>query len=77
MRAQAGLRWSAASRALEDPLDVPRVVLEFVAEQLGVEDPSQVLPGVTTLARLVAKVRDDTTRRLRGVLQGPLTIGQR
>ena len=27
---------------LEDPLDVPGVVLEFVAEQLGVEDPSQV-----------------------------------
>lgn len=27
---------------LEDPLDVPGVVLEFVAEQLNVEDPSQV-----------------------------------
>jgi hypothetical protein len=27
---------------LEDPLDVPGAVLEFVAEQLGVEDPSQV-----------------------------------
>jgi hypothetical protein len=27
---------------LEDPLDVPGEVLEFVAEQLGVEDPSQV-----------------------------------
>ncbi|WP_432763093.1 DUF4158 domain-containing protein [Actinomadura xylanilytica] len=27
---------------LEDPLDVPGVVLEFVAEQLGVDDPSQV-----------------------------------
>ena len=127
---------------LEDPLDVPGVVLEFVAEQLGVEDPSQVkrytkrrptpfdhqqeirkacqwkdfasvepdfvawvaarswtsgdgpkaifsdgvgwlrerkvlLPGVTTLARLVAKVRDDTTKRLWGVLGGLLTIGQR
>ncbi|WP_440106394.1 DUF4158 domain-containing protein [Streptosporangium sp. H16] len=127
---------------LEDPLDVPGVVLEFVAEQLGVEDPSQVkryterrptpfdhqqeirqvyqwkdfasvegefvawvaarswtsgdgpkaiftdgvgwlrerkvlLPGVTTLARLVAKIRDDTTKRLWGVLEGLLTIGQR
>lgn len=127
---------------LEDPLDVPGVVLEFVAEQLGVEDPSQVkryterrptpfdhqqeirqvyqwkdfasvepeftawvaarswtsgdgpkaifadgvgwlrerkvlLPGVTTLARLVAKVRDDTTKRLWGVLEGLLTVGQR
>ncbi|GAA2440693.1 hypothetical protein GCM10010191_65830 [Actinomadura vinacea] len=27
---------------LEDPLDVPGAVLEFVAGQLGVEDPSQV-----------------------------------
>jgi hypothetical protein len=27
---------------LEEPLDVPGVVLEFVAEQLPVEDPSQV-----------------------------------
>jgi TnpA family transposase len=127
---------------LEDPLDVPGVVLEFVAEQLGVEDPSQIkryterrptpfdhqqeirrvyqwkdfaavepefaawvaarswtsgdgpkaiftdgvgwlrerkvlLPGVTTLARLVAKVRDDTTKRLWGVLEGLLTVGQR
>ncbi len=127
---------------LEDPLDVPEVVLEFVAEQLGVEDPSQVkryterrptpfdhqqeirrvcqwkdfasvepefgvwvaarswtsgdgpkaiftdgmgwlrerkvlLPGVTTLARQVAKVRDDATKRLWGVLEGLLTAGQR
>ncbi|WP_326830039.1 DUF4158 domain-containing protein [Streptosporangium sp. NBC_01810] len=127
---------------LEDPLDVPGVVLEFVAEQLGVEDPSQVkryterrptpfdhqqeirqaygwkdfasvepefvawvaarswtsgdgskaiftdgvgwlrerkalLPGVTTLARLVAKIREDTTKRLWGALEGLLTIGQR
>ena len=36
-----------------------------------------LLPGVTTLARLVAKVRDDTTKRLWGVLEGLLTIGQR
>ena len=36
-----------------------------------------LLPGVTTLARLVAKVRDDTTRRLWGVLEGLLTAGQR
>ncbi|WP_370017417.1 DUF4158 domain-containing protein [Planotetraspora sp. GP83] len=127
---------------LEDPLDVPGAVLEFVAEQLEIEDPSQVkryaerretpfdhqrdirraygwrdftdaegefaawvaarswtsgdgpkaiftdgvgwlrerkvlLPGVTTLARLVARVRDDTTKRLWGVLEGLLTVGQR
>jgi len=127
---------------LEDPLEVPGAVLDFVARQLGVADPSQVkryterrktrfdhqweirracklkeftdvetefadwvaarswtsgdgpkaifldgmawlrerkvlLPGVTTLARLVAKVRDDTTRRLWGVLERLLTTGQR
>ncbi|MFV2197854.1 Tn3 family transposase [Nocardiopsis sp. LOL_012] len=127
---------------LEDPLDVPGAVLEFVADQLDIEDPSQVkryterretpfdhqrdirraygwsdfasaegefaawvaarswtsgdgpkaiftdgvgwlrerkvlLPGVTTLARRVAKVRDDTTKRLWGELEGLLTLGQR
>ncbi|MER7131959.1 Tn3 family transposase [Streptosporangium saharense] len=36
-----------------------------------------LLPGVTTLARLVTKVRDETTRRLWGVLEGLLTVGQR
>jgi TnpA family transposase/tellurite resistance protein len=127
---------------LADPLDLPGAVLDFVAGQLGVADPSQVkryaertktrfdhqweirrvyglkeftqvdkeftdwvaarswtsgdgpkaifvdgmawlrerkvlLPGVTTLARLVARVRDDTTKRLWGVLEGLLTTGQR
>jgi hypothetical protein len=127
---------------LEDPLDVPGAVLDFVARQLGVSDPSQVkkyterantrfdhqreirracglrefaeaeadlagwvaarswtsgdgpkaifldavawlrerkvlLPGVSTLARLVARVRDDTTRRLWAELEGLLTAGQR
>jgi Domain of unknown function (DUF4158) len=36
-----------------------------------------LLPGVTTLARLVAQVRDDTTKWLWGVLEGLLTVGQR
>ena len=114
---------------LEDPLDVPGEVLDFIAGQLGMADPSQVkryterektrfdhqweirracgyrefadaeaeffgwvaarsratgdgpkaiftdgvawlrerkvlLPGVTTLARLVASVRDETTRQM-------------
>jgi len=127
---------------LEDPLDVPGEVLDFVAAQLGVVDASRVkrytertktrfdhqweirqarglrefaeaevefagwaaarswtsgdgpkaifldgvawlrerkilLPGVTTLARLVAKVRDDTTRRLWRELEGLLTPVQR
>ncbi|HEY6315514.1 MAG TPA: DUF4158 domain-containing protein [Streptosporangiaceae bacterium] len=134
------VRWVGAF--LEDPLDVPVVVLDFVAEQLGIADASQVkryterpktrfdhqweirrtyglaefaavetemrawvaarswttgdgpkvifydavgwlrergvlLPGVTTLARLVSQVREDTTRRLWGVLEGLLTVGQR
>jgi Domain of unknown function (DUF4158)/Tn3 transposase DDE domain len=127
---------------LEDPLDVPGEVLEFVAGQLGIADPSVVkgyagrmktksdhqqeirrkyglrgfadaeaelagwvaarawtsgdgpkaifldamtwlrerkvlLPGVTTLVRLVARVRDDTTHRLWRVLEGLLTPAQR
>jgi len=127
---------------LEDPLDVPGAVLDFVAGQLGMAGPSRVkqyterpktrfdhqweirracglrefadveaefagwvaarswtsgdgpkaifidgmawlrerkvlLPGVTTLARLVAKVRDDTARRLWGELERLLTTGQR
>ena len=128
---------------LEDPLDVPGEVLDFVAGQLGIADPSCVkryteraktqfdhqweirrkyglrefadaeaefagwvaarvvdvrgrpegdlrstrmawlrerkvlLPGVTTLARLVARVRDETTRRLWGVLEALLTPAQR
>ncbi|MFC6881506.1 MULTISPECIES: DUF4158 domain-containing protein [Actinomadura] len=127
---------------LEDSLDGPGAVLEFMPGQLGVEDSSQVkrctgrrptpfdhqreirraygwrdfadveeefaawaaarswtsgdgpraiftdgvgwlrerkvlLPGIATLARLVARVRDDTTKRLWGVLEGRLTVGQR
>jgi hypothetical protein len=136
----ATVRWLGTF--LEDPLEVPGAVLDFVAGQLGISNPSQVkrytertktrfdhqweirgvyglkeftdvqtefadwvaarswtsgdgpkaiftdgvvwlrerkvlLPGVTTLARLVAKVCDDTTRRLWGVLEGLLTTGQR
>ena len=127
---------------LEDPLDVPGEVLDFVAGQLGIEDPGMVkrytervktksdhqqeirrryglrdfadaeaeltewvaarawtsgdgpkaifldalawlrerkvlLPGVTTLARLVARVRDETTHRLWRVLEALLTPVQR
>ena len=127
---------------LENPLDVPAEVLEFVAGQLDIADPSCVkryterdktrfdhaweiqrayglkdfaasedelrewvaarswtsgdgpkaifgdavrwlrerdvlLPGVTTLARLVASVRDDTTQRLWQELESMLTAGQR
>ncbi len=127
---------------LEDPLDVPGEVLDFVAGQLGIENPAVVkrytervktksdhqqeirrkyglrdfagaevelaewvaarawtsgdgpkaiyrdalawlrerkvlLPGVTTLARLVARVRDETTHRLWRVLEALLTPVQR
>jgi TnpA family transposase len=127
---------------LEDPLDVPGEVLDFVAGQLGIADPAVVkrytervktksdhqqeirrkfglrdfadaeaelagwvaararasgdgpkaivldamtwlrdrkvlLPGATTLARLVARVRDETTHRLWRELNGLLTPAQR
>jgi hypothetical protein len=127
---------------LEDPLDVPGNVLDFVAGQLDMADPSQVkryteraktrfdhqweirracgyrefadaeaefaswaaarsrasgdgpkaifldgmawlrerkilLPGVTTLTRLVAKIRDDSRRRLWDELEALLSPGQR
>jgi len=127
---------------LEDPLDVPAEVVDFVAGQLGIEDPSCVkryterektrfdhaweirqayelkefaeaeaglrkwvaarswtsgdgpkaiftdavrwlrerdvlLPGVTTLARLVTNVREETTQRLWKMLESLLTAGQR
>ena len=126
---------------LVDPLDVPGVVLDYLAGQLGIADPSGVdrymerrttrfehaeeikrarglrdfsevarelerwvdargwttsdgpraifndaigwmldrdvlLPGVTTLARLVARVREDATERLWGTLSGLLTARQ-
>ena len=127
---------------LEDPLDVPAEVVDFVAGQLGIEDPSCVkryterektrfdhaweirqacelkefaeaepglrkwvaarswtsgdgpkaifidavrwlrerdvlLPGVTTLARLVARERDAATQRLWDSLYAALTVQQR
>jgi TnpA family transposase len=127
---------------LADPLAVPAAVVDFVAGQVAVADPSQVkryterektrfdhaweiqrvyklkdfaeaedelrawmaarswtsgdgpkaifndavrwlrerdvlLPGVTTLARLVAGVRDETDRRLWQALESMLTVGQR
>jgi len=126
---------------LVDPLEVPGVVLDYLAGQLGIADPSCVarymerrttrfehaeeikrarglrdftavareletwvdarawttsdgpraifndaigwlfergvlLPGVTTLARLVARVRDEATERLWGTLSGLLTATQ-
>lgn len=127
---------------LEDPLDVPVVVLDFVAGQLGIDDPSVVkkylerrttlfehqlliretdgwrdfsaaeadftewvaarawtsgdsskgifsdgvawlrqgrvlLPGVSTLVRLVSRVRKESTERLWGELASLVTVDQR
>lgn len=127
---------------LEDPLDVPVVVLDFVAEQLGIGDPSVVgkylerrtmlfehqrlireadgwldfsaaeaeftewvaarawtsgdgpkgifsdgvawlrrgrvlLPGVSTLTRLVARIRKEATERLWDELASLVTVDQR
>lgn len=129
-----------AGTFLEDPLDAPAAVVDFVAAQLEVANPSQVkrytrrtktrfdhqweirqvyglqefpdvekefagwvaarswtsgdgpkaiflagvawlrkrkvlLPGVSTLARLVARIRDEQTRRLWAVLEGLLSTG--
>jgi hypothetical protein len=55
--------------------DGPKVIFFDVVGWLRERDV--LLPGLTTLARLVARVRDDTTRRLWGVLEGLLTVGQR
>ena len=52
---------------LEDPLDVPLVVLDFVAGQLGIDDPSVVkryLDRRTTLFEhqlLIRELRDPDT----------------
>jgi TnpA family transposase len=127
---------------LEDPVDVPTVVVDFVAGQLGIDDPSCVkryterektrfdhaweiqracglkefteaeaelrewvaarakasgdgpkaifndavrwlrerdvlLPGLTTLARLVASVREEATQQLWRKLEALLSVGQR
>ena len=40
--ARAGLAWRWLGTFLEDPLDVPSEVLEFVAAQIEVADPSKV-----------------------------------
>ena len=55
--------------------DGPKAI--FLDGMAWLRERKVLLPGVTTHARLVAKVRDDTTRRLWGVLEGLLTTGQR
>jgi hypothetical protein len=55
--------------------DGPKAI--FLDGMTWLRERKVLLPGVTTLARLVAKVRDDTTRRLWAQLQGLLGPGQR
>ena len=46
--------------------DGPKAI--FLDGMAWLRERKVLLPGVTTLARLVARVRDETTRRLWGVL---------
>ncbi len=55
--------------------DGPKAI--FLDGMAWLRERKVLLPGVTTLARLVAKVRDDTTHRLWGELERLLTTGQR
>jgi hypothetical protein len=55
--------------------DGPKVVFHDAARWLRERDV--LLPGVTTLARLVASVRDETAQRLWRALESLLTVGQR
>jgi hypothetical protein len=55
--------------------DGPKAI--FLDGMAWLRERKVLLPGATTLARLVAKVRDDTTRRLWGELERLLTTGQR
>jgi hypothetical protein len=49
----------------------------FLDAMTPVRERKVLLPGVTTLARLVGRVRDDTTHRLWRVLEALLTSAQR
>ncbi|XVQ06894.1 DUF4158 domain-containing protein [Spirillospora sp. CA-255316] len=60
---------------LEDPLDVPGSVLEFVAEQLKVEDPSQVHRATRT-PDISAGGRVDFARHAEGT-QAAVTSAER
>ncbi|MQB02355.1 MAG: DUF4158 domain-containing protein, partial [Actinobacteria bacterium] len=71
---EADLRSWVAARSWTSG-DGPKAI--FTDAVAWLRERKALLPGVTTLARLVAKVRDDTTRRLWGVLEGLLTVGQR
>jgi hypothetical protein len=71
---EAELRAWVAARSWTSG-DGPKAI--FIDAVGWLRERKVLLPGVSTLARLVAKVRDDTTRRLWSVLEGLLTAGQR
>jgi hypothetical protein len=55
--------------------DGPKAI--FLDAMTWLRERKVLLPGVTTLARLVAQARDDTTHRLWRVLEALLTPAQR
>jgi hypothetical protein len=72
--AEAELAEWVAARAWTSG-DGPKVI--FLDAMTWLRERKVLLPGVTTLARLVARVREDTTHRLWRVLETLLTPGQR
>ncbi|MGH3190136.1 MAG: Tn3 family transposase, partial [Streptosporangiaceae bacterium] len=72
--AEAELRQWVAARSWTTG-DGRRVIFHDAVRWLRERDV--LLPGITTLARLVADVREETTQRLWDTLQSRLTAGQR
>ncbi len=72
--AEAELAEWVAARAWTSG-DGPKAI--FLDAMTWLRERKVLLPGVTTLARLVARVRDDTTHRLRRALEALLTPAQR
>ena len=72
--AEAELAEWVAARAWTSG-DGPKAI--FLDAMTWLRERKVLLPGVTTLARLVARVRDDTTHRLWRVLEALLTPAQR
>jgi Domain of unknown function (DUF4158) len=72
--AEPGLRKWVAARSWTSG-DGPKAIFTDAVRWLRERDV--LLPGVTTLARLVTNVREETTQRLWKMLESLLTAGQR